>query len=111
MSQTALIQSETFLDYNFIHKAEPYFHLETFNLQNRRYLGNKYKLLKFIKEVVDNNCRDVNSVADIFAWTGAVASAFIDKHLIINDNLYSNYVSHIVWFSSQPYRKELIIES
>ena len=27
--------------------------LDTFNISNRRYLGNKYKLLDWIKEVVE----------------------------------------------------------
>jgi adenine-specific DNA-methyltransferase len=37
--------------------------------------------------VVAENCEDVGSIADIFAGTGAVASAFTDKRIITNDNL------------------------
>ena len=82
--------------------------LKTTLINNRRYLGNKYKLLPFITSVINNNCSDVKSVADIFAGTGAVASAFIDKQLITNDNLYSNYICHVAWFSPQEYsRKKL----
>ena len=29
------------------------------NINNRRYLGNKYKLLPFIKKVVDSECTDI----------------------------------------------------
>ena len=68
-------------------------------INNRRYLGNKYKLLSFITSVVFGNCVGVDSVADIFAGTGAVASAFADRQLITNDNLYSNYICHVAWFS------------
>ncbi|MDR1747623.1 MAG: DNA adenine methylase [Spirochaetaceae bacterium] len=68
--------------------------LRTTFINNRRYLGNKYKLLPFITSVVSENCDDIKSVADIFAGTGAVASAFTDKQLITNDNLYSNYICH-----------------
>ncbi len=56
---------------------------KTIKINNRRYLGNKYKLLPFITEVVKTECKNVNIVADIFAGTGAVASAFTDKKLII----------------------------
>ncbi|MCL2801265.1 MAG: Dam family site-specific DNA-(adenine-N6)-methyltransferase [Treponema sp.] len=81
---------------------------KTTYINNRRYLGNKYKLLPFISTVVAENCRDVNSIADIFAGTGAVASAFTDKQLITNDNLYSNYICHVAWFSPQLYLQDKI---
>ncbi len=83
---------------------------KTTKINNRRYLGNKYKLLDFIKEIVAKECEGINSVADVFAGTGAVASAFIDKKLIVNDLMYSNYICHIAWFSSQKYSKEKIIK-
>ncbi|MDR1731912.1 MAG: Dam family site-specific DNA-(adenine-N6)-methyltransferase [Synergistaceae bacterium] len=76
--------------------------LKTTSVSNRRYLGGKYRLLPFIRSVVERECSDVESVADIFAGTGAVASAFTDKRLITNDNLYSNYICHLAWFSPQP---------
>ncbi|MDR1665368.1 MAG: Dam family site-specific DNA-(adenine-N6)-methyltransferase [Clostridiales bacterium] len=82
--------------------------IKTTYINNRRYLGNKYKLLPFITSVVAENCDGVNSVADIFAGTGAVASAFTDKRIITNDNLYCNYISHLAWFSPQPYSREKI---
>jgi adenine-specific DNA-methyltransferase len=58
--------------------------------------------------VVADYCESVNSVADIFAGTGAVASAFTDKQLITNDNLYSNYICHLAWFSPQAYAQQKI---
>ena len=57
------------------------------HINNRRYLGNKYKLLDFIKKTVDKYCPNVSSVADIFAGTGAVSSAFIDKIHINDQNI------------------------
>ena len=53
--------------------------MDTFNISNRRYLGNKYKLSGWIREVVEKNCNEVNSFFDVFAGTGSVASAFLDK--------------------------------
>ena len=60
-------------------------------------------MLDFIRNVVDKECSDVEVVADIFAGTGAVASAFEDKILITNDILYSNYICHLAWFGKQKY--------
>ena len=83
---------------------------KTTKINNRRYLGNKYKLLPFITRVVENECKNIKTVADIFAGTGAVASAFIDKKIITNDIMYSNYICHVAWFSSEHYSEEKIIK-
>ena len=77
--------------------------IKTTKINNRRYLGNKYKLLDFIKSTVASQCQGINTVADIFAGTGSVASAFTDKKLITNDILYFNYICHVAWFGSQHY--------
>lgn len=74
------------------------------SIQNRRYLGNKFKLRDFIRQTVEENCPDVESVADIFAGTGAVAYAFIDRTVLTNDLLYSNYICNLAWFSSDNIR-------
>lgn len=83
---------------------------KTTQINNRRYLGNKYKLLDFIKSTVNRECSAINTVADIFAGTGSVASAFSDKKLITNDLLYFNYICHVAWFGAQKYDKEKIID-
>lgn len=72
------------------------------DIQNRRFLGNKYKLVDFIDEVITENCKDSKSFLDIFAGTGVVASHFADRmDIITNDILYSNYISHIAFLSSE----------
>lgn len=81
---------------------------KTSKINNRRYLGNKYKLLPFITDVVKKECEEVSSVVDIFAGTGAVASAFLDKTIITNDILYSNYISNYAWFAPEKYSKAKI---
>ncbi len=100
-----------FLDGKKVDKEEnkplPY---KTTKINNRRYLGNKYKLLDFITEVVEEECGTINTVADIFSGTGAVASAFIDKKIITNDLMYSNYICHNAWFSSESYSEDKIID-
>lgn len=77
-------------------------------INNRRYLGNKYKLLPFIKNVIETECGEILTFADVFAGTGAVASAFTDKRLILNDLLYSNYICHFAWFGSMSFSVEKI---
>mgnify|MGYP000895845391 CR=1 FL=1 len=84
---------------------------KTSHINNRRYLGNKYKLLPFISRVVREECHDVNVVADIFAGTGAVSSVFQDKILITNDLMYSNYICHYAWFSGEEYDRQKMIDA
>lgn len=68
-------------------------------LQNRRYIGSKQKLLDWIFTIINKECSG-NLFADIFAGTGVV-SAFASnyfKEIIINDFLYSNYVIYQAFF-------------
>lgn len=84
---------------------------KTSKINNRRYLGNKYRLLPFITRVVADEGLDFSTFADIFAGTGAVSSAFTDKTLITNDILYSNYICNFAWFGAQSYDKGKIADS
>lgn len=79
-------------------------------INNRRYLGNKYSLSDFIRKTVDENCKGINIVVDIFSGTGAVSNTFKDKMLITNDLLYSNYISNYAWFGYEKYSSKKIIE-
>lgn len=64
-----------------------------FQLQNRRYLGNKHKLLGFIEDIISEKCGSVDSLCDIFAGTGVVGARFNnpDVKIISNDFLFANY--------------------
>ncbi len=66
-----------------------------FGLHNRRFLGNKFKLLAFIEDIVNEKCNDYQVFCDIFAGTGVVAERFNNKDikLIVNDFLKSNYTA------------------
>ena len=79
-------------------------------IQNRRYLGNKFKLLDFIMKVVNENCSDTKIFADIFAGTGAVASAFTGKIISTNDLLYSSYLCNVAWFGNETIRLHFLNE-
>lgn len=72
-------------------------------VKNRRYLGSKFKLLDFISDVVEKNCDEIETFADIFAGTGVVADYFNlkGKNVYVNDILHSNYLSYLTWFSDE----------
>ena len=108
--ETALKKVKKYLDannffYNSVIKEEK---LKTSTINNRRYLGNKYKLLSFIRQIVEENCKEIMTIADVFTGTGAVASAFTDKKIITNDLLYSNYIASLAWFSAEEYSEDKI---
>ena len=67
---------------------------KVFHIQNRRFLGNKYKLLDLIEDIVNEKCGDFKSFCDIFAGTGVVGERFNKKDIKVlsNDLLYSNYI-------------------
>ncbi len=82
--------------------------IRTFEINNRRYLGNKYKLIPFIRRVVDEECDDVVSVLDAFSGTGSVSFAFRDKLLLVNDMMYCNYLASLCWFSPQDVNVQML---
>lgn len=77
--------------------------MTTTKINNRRYLGNKYRILPFISDVISKECGKFDTFADIFAGTGSVSSAYTDKILYTNDILYSNYLCHLTWFSDEDF--------
>ena len=66
--------------------------------------------MPFITGVVNDECPDITSIADIFAGTGAVSSAFTDKVIITNDLMYSNYICNYAWFGAEEYDPQIIID-
>lgn len=84
--------------------------MATTRINNRRYLGNKYRLLPFISKVIAKECGDFTIFADIFAGTGAVSSAYTDKILYTNDILYSNYLCHLTWFSNEEFNMPKVVK-
>ena len=74
--------------------------MKKLEINNRRFLGSKYKLLNFIEETVNNNCKDISSVVDVFAGTGVVGSMFLKngKEVYFNDYLKSNCYSYKAFY-------------
>lgn len=63
-------------------------------IENRRFLGNKFKLISFIKDVITENCKNVNVVCDMFSGTGVVGHYLSnpENKIIFNDILESSLV-------------------
>ena len=74
--------------------------MKKLEINNRRFLGSKYKLLNFIEDTVNKHCKDVKSVVDVFAGTGVVGSLFLKngKEVYFNDYLKSNYYSYKAFY-------------
>ena len=93
---------------------ETYFHIPQtkenyFQLHNRRYIGNKQKLIEWIFSILDKECSG-NSFTDIFAGTGVIA-AVAGKHfdeIILNDFLHSNHVVYKAFFDDEYWDKDKI---
>lgn len=89
ISKTLQVPIEDLLQENFNQWTIP-----TFDLRNRRFLGNKFKLLGFIEKIVTKEVPQFYSFCDIFAGTGVVGQYFggVGKKIISNDMLLSNYI-------------------
>ncbi len=74
--------------------------MKKLEINNRRFLGSKYKLLNFIEETVNQHCKDIKSVIDVFSGTGVVGNLFLKdgKEVYFNDYLKSNYYSYKAFF-------------
>ena len=78
-------------------------------LHNRRYIGNKHKLIEWIFSIINKECSG-NSFADIFAGTGVI-SAVATKHfekVLLNDFLHSNYAIYHAFFGNEAWDKNKI---
>ena len=49
------------------------------SIENRRYIGNKSKLLKFIDDTIKKEKIEFNTFGDVFSGTGVVAEYFLNK--------------------------------
>lgn len=77
---------------------------------NRRFTGSKKTLLSFIYESVEPYLRKGFVFADLFAGTGVVSAYMLENNfdVIMNDLLYSNYVTYEAWFGNGVYNKKKI---
>lgn len=83
----------------FVHEgSEEYKNIpfERYSINNRRYIGSKFKLLNFIEKSIKEEIGDFTSFVDIFSGTGVVGNYFNNENRTIysNDLLYSNYITN-----------------
>ncbi len=85
--------------------------LPTIDIENRRYIGGKAKLLDWIFEHVKKECQG-DSFADIFAGTGVVSAraARSFRKIILNDLLHSNYAAYQGFFSQEKYNRQKVFD-
>lgn len=79
------------------------------NINNRRYIGSKTKLLGEIRQSIPKKFLTKGMIfADFFAGTGVVAYSLrnVAKKIIVNDILYSNIVVYKAFFSDQKIDEE-----
>ncbi len=83
--------------------------MPTIDIENRRYIGSKAKLLDWIFDHIKKECKG-NSFADIFAGTGVVSAraARSFNKIILNDILHSNFASYQGFFAQEKYDREKI---
>ena len=85
--------------------------MEKFNINNRRYIGNKSKLLEWIFEKIRENTIG-SSFFDIFSGTGSVSKEALNYYdeIIINDFLFSNNVIYKAFFGNEDYDKKNLFD-
>lgn len=76
-----------------------------FNIESRRYIGNKTKLNDWIMQIVQSQAPNAKTFCDIFAGTGTVANQAIPHYekVIINDLLFSNQAIYGAFFAAGEY--------
>lgn len=75
-----------------------------FHVNNRKYLGSKYKLMPMLFEKMNQHIKkDYTTLLDLFGGTGSSTFFFQNKNfeVIINDFLVSNFIIYNAFFGSQ----------
>lgn len=84
--------------------------MKNITINNRRYIGSKSRLLKFIEEVMEKEKIEYSSFLDLFGGTGIVGDFFNNQKtkVYVNDLLKSNYLSYLSWFGNEKVDKKKI---
>ena len=81
--------------------------LGKFNIENRRYIGNKNKLIAWMMPLIFGNTEG-ESFFDVFAGTGIVSKNVLHnyKKIILNDFLYSNEIIYKAFFNGATFNED-----
>ena len=82
--------------------------MKMFNINNRRYIGSKARMLNFIDDVIKKEKIEFSSFFDLFGGTGIVGDYFNNQKtkVYVNDLLRSNYLSYLAWFGNDKIDKK-----
>jgi adenine-specific DNA-methyltransferase len=85
---------------------------DKFQLQNRRYIGNKAKLTDWIMEIIESESKGNGIFIDIFSGTSIVAKSAMKKYktVILNDILSSNNITYQAFYSTLKWNSNKIVE-
>ena len=74
-------------------------------INSRRYTGNKYKLMSWIKGLILEHCPEHKIFFDVFGGTGVVTAEMLDvvQSAIVNDFLFSNEVCYKAFLGRDDY--------
>ena len=80
------------------------------SIRNRRYIGNKAKLLNWIDSVLKDQVKDAEIFFDVFAGSGVVSDYFSSrfKKIVINDFLYSNETIYRAFFEKSDFSQNKV---
>ena len=83
-----------------------------FDIQQRRYLGNKHNVLGLIDEVVKSEIGEFESLCDIFAGTGVVGHRYNaeNRRIISNDLLFSNHITASAFLGATDVDEQKILQ-
>lgn len=86
--------------------------MKMISINNRRYIGSKFRMINFIKETMNKEKIEYSSFLDLFGGTGIVGDFFNDQKtkVYVNDLLKSNYISYLAWFGNEKIDKNKIRE-
>src|SRR5690554_1163166 len=89
-----------------------YENLEKFDLQSRRYIGNKAKLTDWIMEIIQSETKGNDTFIDIFSGTAIVAREAMKtyKNVVLNDILFSNNIAYKAFFDNSKWDSKKIVD-
>lgn len=89
-----------------------YRHQEKFQLQSRRYIGNKAKLTDWIMDIIESETDSKGTFIDVFSGTTIVAKSAMKKYktVILNDILYSNNIAYKAFYGTLKWNSNMLVE-
>ena len=87
-------------------------HDSVIQLESRRYIGCKHKLIDWIFDIIQAETVNIHTATDIFAGTGVVAKKMLGLYdnVIINDFLFSNNQIYTAFLKAGKWNKEKIVK-